>query len=234
MLGLIIAAGDQTRFKNDIPKCMMPYENSNVLIINIKTMLKYCREVTVITNFENYETICKCIFMEFQNNIPGIIHIERIKSGKGCGQAVFESLSKFTYVTEPIIFKWGDAIHDSIKYYQVFDNIYNGDLFIPCEFVTNPYTSLVCDGGVVQHILMKDEIQKNTVGWHDLSIFCMPDVSVILKAANFCMFDEPNIFLKSIMKMNIVVRMIKTILKSKSYNTMEEYNIVKDINEFHN
>ena len=70
--GLIIAAGNQTRFKSDIPKALVMYNGKRLLDRNIEVMEKFCDDIRVVvsTEMQNKFTGYKCIVID---------------SGKGCG-----------------------------------------------------------------------------------------------------------------------------------------------------
>lgn len=227
MIGLIVAAGNQTRFNLNIPKCIMPYGVTDTLTINIKTMLKVCDHVVIAVSDKFEDIIRRHVYDNFKDD--GRVIVEQIPSGKGCGHATFNALSvifeKFK-ADEQVIIKWGDTIHDIPEYYDFIKTCDNThDLYVPCEYVKNPYTSfLVNYDYTVYQILLKDEINKYAHGWHDLSIFYIPNLYKIINEIKHDWFLTENTFLKSILDMDISIKVIRSNLKSKSYNTIEEFN----------
>lgn len=216
--GIIIAAGNQERFKSNMPKFLMPYKDTNVLKINIQYMQNHCDRVYVFTNFKNYykvATMTRCM----QN-----VEVIYIYSGNGCGDAVIQSLLTLKHIKNAII-KWGDAIHDDDAYYNCFD-YNNNSVQIPAEYTKNPYTSIIAnDKNIIQDINFNNN--KNEYGWHDLSIFYIGDVkSFINQNKNWSVTKQPVIFLKELVNYKNDAVLIKTKLISKSFNTLSEYKSI--------
>ena len=93
LYGLIIAAGNQTRFNYDIPKALVKINDVNLLDLNINYMKSYVDKIYVVCSFNNDKY--------FSNDINKIV----IESGKGCGDAVMKALSKLHKDSYSII-KW--------------------------------------------------------------------------------------------------------------------------------
>ena len=153
--GLIIAAGNQTRFKTDIPKAIMPINNTTLLDINIKSMSKYTDKIYVVCSYNN---------KDYFDNYNTII----INSGKGCGDAVLKALENLSNDNDCYI-KWGDSLH--------LDDIYNNmninsKMIIPVRYEKNPYVQIIVDkNNKIEKVLFSKYGENITDGYHDLSIF---------------------------------------------------------------
>ena len=227
MLGIIIAAGKQTRFERDIPKCMMPYKQSNVLVINILTMMNACDKVVVVTSKNDALPIQETLDKYFSLNPR--VEMLIIESGKGCGHAVFNALLRIFPEDGGAVIKWGDAIHDDNKYYDFVKSVdCKSDIYIPCEYVEDPYTLAEYHFDdkrrIIDRFLFADEIESPCIGWHDLSIFYFPRIRTFLNQIYVQYFNYENKFLKSIFEMGQTIEMVTSVLKSKSYNTVEEFD----------
>ena len=153
--GLIIAAGNQTRFKTDIPKAIMPINNTTLLDINIKSMSKYTDKIYVVCSYNN---------KNYFDNYNTIV----INSGKGCGDAVLKALENLSNDNDCYI-KWGDSLH--------LDDIYNNmninsKMIIPVRYEKNPYVQIIANkNNKIEKVLFSKYGENITDGYHDLSIF---------------------------------------------------------------
>lgn len=147
----IIAAGKQTRFKSDIPKCLYKFRNSNVLEHNLSIVRtsKIFDEIWVFVSDKSHFT-----------EINGVKIVE-IESGHGCGEAVFQALNYTD--NEDLFIMWGDCILTSpeifkFKAYSKFN--------IPVKFRINPYVKIFNDD--VQYSKFGE---VDGPGFQDLSVF---------------------------------------------------------------
>jgi len=153
--GLIIAAGNQTRFKTDIPKAIMPINNTTLLDINIKSMSNYTDKIYVVCSYNN---------KDYFDNYNTII----INSGKGCGDAILKALDYLSDNNDCYI-KWGDSLH--------LDDIYNrmninNKMVIPVRYEENPYVQIIAnENNKIEKILFSKYGENITDGYHDLSLF---------------------------------------------------------------
>lgn len=156
--GLIISAGNQSRFDSDIPKALMKYKDSTLLDLNIENMLTSCDKVIVVCSHEN----CKWFSI-----YP---HIQ-INSGLGCGDAVLKALLTLNLTDDDTVFiQWGDCLHKT-NVYTVVKNAYKSHCVIPCVYEDLPYVQIIPQ--VDKHVLVKFSKygDKITSGLHDLSLF---------------------------------------------------------------
>ena len=155
-IGLIICAGNQKRFKNKIPKALMKVNNKPLLDHNIDIMSKYCDQVFVVCSYSNYKS-----FEDYNKII--------IKSGLGCGDAVYKAIKKFN-TDDKVFILWGDSFVPSIVYDEVLKSDKSG-ILIPCEYSDNPYVQIIENSSSkisVKFSKFKDDVSS---GYHDLSLF---------------------------------------------------------------
>lgn len=153
--GLIIAAGNQTRFKTDIPKAIMPINNTTLLDINIKSMSNYTDKIYVVCSYNN---------KDYFDNYNTII----INSGKGCGDAILKALDYLSDNNDCYI-KWGDSLHLDDIYSRM--NI-NNKMIIPVRYEENPYVQIIAnENNKIEKILFSKYGENITDGYHDLSLF---------------------------------------------------------------
>ena len=103
--GLIIAAGKQSRFNSEVPKALVPYKGKPLLETNIERLRKYCNIVYVVCSPEN-----KQWFSKYDKIV--------IKSGLGCGDAVYNALVSLPPVSidDSVFIQWGDCAVDPQVY----------------------------------------------------------------------------------------------------------------------
>lgn len=160
IIGLIIAAGKQTRFESEVPKALVRYKGKPLLEHNIENMKTVCDKVYVVVNLEN-----QSLFDQY-NTIS-------IRSGNGCGDAVLKALLSSTVQAEDtIIVQWGDTLHTPRLYHKlVTAYIDNKRWIIPCVQEDSPYVQIVPANGGVK-VLFSKYGDAVTSGYHDLSVFC--------------------------------------------------------------
>ena len=155
-IGLIICAGNQKRFKNKTQKALMKINSKPLLDYNINVMSKYCDQVFVVCSFNNQEA-----FKDY-NKIT-------IKSGLGCGDAVYKAIRKFKTDDKAFIL-WGDSYVPSFVYSKILESDKSG-ILVPCEYSDNPYVQILEKNGgklSVKFSKFNDEVSS---GYHDLSLF---------------------------------------------------------------
>lgn len=91
--GLIISAGNQSRFKSTTPKALVNLGDFNLLDINISEMKPYVDKIYIVCSYNN-----EFYFSNYKNRIV-------IESGKGCGDAVMQALAMLHKDSYSII-KW--------------------------------------------------------------------------------------------------------------------------------
>lgn len=169
-IGLIIAAGKQSRFKENTPKCLASINGKCILDSTIENMNKYCDKVYVVcsNNNESY----------FQN----YNHISII-SGLGSGDAILRAINYLTKhenikEDDSLIIQWGDALVNETLY-NMLDS--TNECIIPCTIEKIPYVQLIDDYEKINEHQYKrtgkitvkfskynDQI---TSGYHDMCIF---------------------------------------------------------------
>lgn len=168
IIGLILSAGQQTRFDSYLPKSLMKYNLDNtVLDINIKTMSKFCDQIYVVTNKENDNLLYNTIVNKY-NNVTQI----SINSGLGDGHAVLESLKSIKFKNNDKMFLvWGDSIQDDERLFVATQNAYNNMFTLPLRYEKNPYVQFVVDYGIVRKVKFKKYNDNIEDGYHDYSLF---------------------------------------------------------------
>ena len=78
-IGLIIAAGKQSRFKEQIPKCLAKINGTCILNTTVENLSKFCDKVFVVCSTEN-----ESYFKDFD-------HVS-IVSGLGSGDAILRAI----------------------------------------------------------------------------------------------------------------------------------------------
>ena len=155
--GLIMCAGNQTRFSCSTPKALAKINNETIVYENFRNLKQLCDYVFVVTTedklyyFADYDIIT-------------------IDSGLGCGDAVMKALNNLHLTPDDTCFiVWGDSLPDEEIYIQAKNNYY-GKVVIPCVIEDNPYVQIVENNNSVNVKFSKfnDDITK---GYHDLCVF---------------------------------------------------------------
>ena len=162
--GVILAAGKQTRFELNVPKCLMKKDEMSILQNNINILKNYCDEIYLVISKENRK-----YFKDYKKQI----NILEIKSGLGCGDAVLKTIKKIncTNLDDRMILCWGDSIQNDIFIKQSLIK-YNNNILVPAVVEKRPYTLFKTDNSLtIKKVLFSkygDNIKK---GYHDLSLF---------------------------------------------------------------
>lgn len=223
LYGLIIAAGNQTRFKSDIPKSLWPLKNGfNSMDINTQNLSILCNKVFSVVSNKNKEffTDYNCITIE---------------SGLGCGDAIFKALDSLDLKDDDtVIIQWGDVLH---VFNTIFRFLYRCDdkktdvLNIAVEKEKNPYVAIFPN-----KVLFSKYGETVEEGFHDLSLF-YGNAKYIL---NLCKEFRNNFFngqtynhihgnefnfldVINDIKMNLNIVELHNV-KYVDYNTIEEFN----------
>jgi len=230
--GLIIAAGNQTRFKSEVPKALVTINNECLLDINVRNMNCYCDKVFVVCSVDNEK-----YFIE--NNYEKII----IESGYGGGDAVLKAL----YIINPVplidtcFIQWGDSLQDKSIYPLLIHN-YSGTFLIPCIKEQNPYVQVIQDGNRVKINFSKYN-EHITPGYHDLSIFYGDANFLLFKLLEFkqMIYKEGKFhhkhgnemeFLDVFNETNLPATILEVDFTSRSFNTLEELeSIITDVSK---
>ena len=221
-IGFIVAAGNQTRFKSDTPKAVP------ILKKNIEVMKNYCDHIYVIASVgkESY----------FGDFVDESVSVYCIKSGFGCGDAVFKALNNLKSCHEEffkgghnLVIKWGDSLHKNADVYNEGLKALENDrdcIVVPCVHENKPYTSFeeLDDGGL--KVLYSKFGQVSGPGYHDLSIF-FGDIKFVydnlLKLKSTIKDGEEFLFLDVFNRVGCKGKLLKmTGVSDMSYNTVEE------------
>lgn len=160
MIGLIIAAGKQRRFKDSIPKALVEINGEPILKRNYSILKQYCNDVYVITSETNN--------YQFSNLKQSIRIINIGESGKGSGDAIFEAIKQLLIdKEETMVICWGDTILNENVFKYLPDTYDNNYVYIPATFEKKPYVQL--KDNKVFFSKYKDKIDKE--GYHDSCMF---------------------------------------------------------------
>lgn len=170
--GLIIAAGNQTRFKSAKPKALVEIEGKCLLDINIDNLSRHCDKVYVVCShsnkewFANYETIV-------------------IDSGLGCGDAVYKAIATLRFsLFDKCIIQWGDSIQNNLIYTRMLSEHTDLDSVVPCIFEESPYVKLEKSGDSLNVKYSKFD-GKLEPGYHDCSVFLFNAIALKNKVYEF-------------------------------------------------
>lgn len=156
--GLIIAAGNQTRFENKTPKALMKIDDIPLLELNINAMNETCDKVYVVVSATNQE------WFSAYNKIV-------IESGFGCGDAVMKALSQLDLSQDDTVFvQWGDCKHTP-SVYKTLAESYSGKWIIPCVEEEKPYVQILPNSTNGVKVLFSKYGEATTIGFHDISLF---------------------------------------------------------------
>ena len=169
--GFILAAGNQTRYKDTTPKALAKIDGRCLLDINIEILEKVCDCVYVVCSHSNKKY--------FSDKYRSIV----IDSGYGSGDALYKVLSTFIFDrTDQIIVCWGDTLLNYKLVAELGGSTTSS--LIPCLYEENPYVQFVFNSAmVVLKVLFSKRGDKITPGYHDMSIFLFDAKK--LKAALF-------------------------------------------------
>ena len=236
--GLIIAAGNQTRFKSDIPKALSKIGDRTCLDINISHMKNVCDEVYVVCSFEKEE------YFKDYNHLS-------IESGLGCGDAVLKALRIIKPKEDDMVFiQWGDSIVDKvafrdlnmIRYISLYKDV---DIFIASRWEKKPYVLLEDHDDFIK-VKFSKYGEVNSDGYHDLSLFFGNAESILYSCEQFKdkYFVDNGYIHKHGNEFNFLDLFNDTSIKgclvdagtsnSYSFNTEEEYkSMLKEIGDLY-
>lgn len=243
---IILSAGKQSRFIQNFPKTLLPYDDKmSIMDINIKTLSKQVDKIFVVLE-KNVDSLTTLIYNKFLDSYDNIEKIY-INSGSGTGDAILKTLNIIKYSIEDdarIVLIWGDSIQDSeILITTLLDTQFKyDDIILPLEEVLPMYTAfgLNIDNTVKSIITDKNMKINFTPVYHDYSIFMFLFNNVL----NAC--EQTSIHINRINSFNSSNRfrefdffdiinfkytiaraiIIKNISSKNSYNTVDEYHTV--------
>jgi NDP-sugar pyrophosphorylase family protein len=241
--GIILAAGKQSRFNDDIPKALVEYNGKILLQHNYETLKNHCEKIYVVTSLENNH-----FFKDFldKNDLPNL-EIISIESGLGDGDAVLKTLNKIEFSDRDyFVLCWGDSIQENYyiegaKYYA-----YSHPMVVPVHWEKNPYVLFRTDHqNKIEKVLFSKYNEINSEdGWHDLSVFIFMGsvIKLKLEAMREKFYNDENknydcrkgelVFLDLFNQNNfdnkIAVVKLKDDCLINSFNTIEEYKKIID------
>lgn len=233
-IGIILAAGKQTRFNSDIPKALNLYDNKTVLEHNISILEKYVDEIYVICSDWSID---KFKALNIENDKINVVSID---SGHGCGDGVMKSLKLIKEYAD-ILLLWGDSIQDDLVVSRLVDS-YRGYCLVPVVMEEKPYVQFKAgEKHFIHNVLFSKYNHKiDDEGYHDLSIF-MFDKELIYKklytmhkkywnGESYKTKSGELVFLDIFNENKNLGKILKmSNVKAKSFNTLEEFNkIVKE------
>jgi NDP-sugar pyrophosphorylase family protein len=210
---IILAAGKQTRFKENKPKCLLPYNDEmTILEKNIAVMAKYSDGICVVVdkNTDNDELIA----VAKSGFYP--VHIIEIESGLGTGHAVYQTLKDVVmwsqHELEHVFLVWSDSIQDQPDVILETIRNYNGKCTVPLKFEDECYMKFLVSTS--NHCIVRayrPPVKELNSGLHDFSFF---------------MFDPTYI--------NVLLDLYhEKYFNGKDYNTRSgEMNFIDLFNEF--
>lgn len=231
--GLIIAAGNQNRFKVDTPKSLVIIENDTCLLdISIGRLSSYCEEVYVVCSYDNEHWFNS-------DKYEKLI----INSGLGSGDAIYKALKLLDYKNDDrVIIQWGDSLVNENLYPILLE--YEGDkCFVPCTYENNPYVQVMENNNDTLSVLFSKYNDTITDGFHDMSVFYCKINILISYLQQFCRnfyvpdkqkyfhkhrneFEFLDVFNDTDIKAQIIE--VDISLQTYSFNTVDE---LKDILE---
>lgn len=169
IIGFIIAAGKQTRFNSEKPKALAMFGDHSALDHNCDLMQRYCDEIYVVCSKYN-----KHYFEKSHSSYTDLIVVDPLL---GCGDSIYRALKDYINSKNPnknttCIIHWGDSYQTEEVYNSIdFDN--NKGIQVPCCVEKNPYVNFLTVGTKIVEVQFSKygEIEKDTVGYHDCSLF---------------------------------------------------------------
>lgn len=232
--GLIIAAGKQSRFNSEVPKALVPYKGKPLLETNIERLRKYCNIVYVVCSPENEKW-----FSKYDKIV--------IKSGLGCGDAVYNALVSLPPVSitndDSVFIQWGDCAVDPQVYAECLRVAKTDDsqaTLIPCRLEKNPYVAIEQVLSNLINVKFSKYDKMPEQGYHDLSVFYSKSMFTLLSSLtefrymffnngkyNFPKHNNEFQFLdvfNECLTSAKIIDMTDKNLECFSFNTLEEYN----------
>jgi len=220
---IILAAGNQTRFKSNIPKGIYALNE------NINAYKGKVDKIFVMCSFSNV-----VFFSKFKNPHFEIVPI---KSGYGCGEATLTSLLELPIKGSDTIFlSWGDSIQSSKVIETCLEN-YDGSFLMPVVVEEDPYVKIETQDKKITSILFsKLGDDTSGLGYHDMSLFLFKKRDVVsalkklIKVTRFKYEKGQELSFLDIFNYHLIDGNIIEIdfEKARSFNTVEELDIVQN------
>lgn len=224
--GIILSAGKQSRYDSEKPKALADFHGKPLLKYNIYNMKLVCDKVYTVCSYENEKW-----FIDYP-------HIT-IKSGKGCGDAVYKALKVINPKKKDMVYiQWGDSIQEMNLYLAMKNNLHK-DIIMPCVKNKKPYVQVSFNKNEV-NILFSKYGDKTSKGYNDLGIFYGNAYKIlrhmekyrktIIKDGEYATrYNNEWIFMDMF---NTIYRTPDILLldeyKGFNFNTVDEFNIRKE------
>ncbi len=167
---LIIAAGDSSRM-GYLPKAISLINGKPNLLHTIENAYEFYDQIIIASNHTNFD-----LYKEVIHNYIDLddkIHLIPIKSGRGCGHAILETLGFIdTNVYDNISICWGDTYFSNKELFENISNIKTTtSLTIPVIYEKNPYVWFKFSDNKAEQAMFSKRGDKISDGYHDQSIF---------------------------------------------------------------
>ena len=219
--GLIIAAGNQSRFKLETPKALVTIGERSLLDDNIRKMKTVCDDVFVVCSTTNSH------YFDGYNTIV-------IESGMGCGDAVYRAAKSLGSLSSDdyLFIQWGDSSVDEELYREMIC-VYAGKMVIPCKVEAKPYVRIVRNKTGGANVLFSKYGEKVSRGFHDLSVFLINAHDLMRSSQEFVdkffngvSYEHPHgnefQFLDLLNDTDLKCTVYSTVYNGFSFNTVEE------------
>ena len=221
-IGLIFSAGNETRFNGTKPKALSMIGDVCLLDRNVEILKRHCNHVYVVCSPSN-----ECWFFNHETIV--------IRSGNGCGDAVYKALRQLTSCN--VIIAWGDCVLDDDVVSRMLETSSkdSNSLYVPCVYEKNPYVSLCMDENEKVFVSFGKYGETCPQGLHDYGCFYSNRDYLFGFLSEFHnkFFDYSTLtynhkhgnemqFLDVINETDIDTRIIELDIKANSFNTIEE------------
>lgn len=235
--GIILDAGNQTRFDDDLPKSLQKVKGKTVLERNIMILNQVVDNYYIVVNLKK-----KDYFNHYAEN--RIV----IKSGLGSGDAVYHICKNLKLNNDDkVVLIWGDSIHTSTSViHRGLAKLNEVDFSVPVYQEKDPYVRFVIgEDASIAEILFSKYSGPNEYGYHDQSCFffrvgaLMPSLEEIrfqfydYSRKKYLIPDREDFDLLEIFNIcnNIPKNLMFNVKKSEksfSFNTIEELQLIEE------
>lgn len=228
MNAIILAAGNQTRFKDDKPKGLMPIGDTTVIDLNITRLTEFVDKILVVASHTNAHHFS--YLKEKYDNVE----IIKIEAGGGTGMSLARAKEEILqYDSRNYVLLWSDAMNCYPSILEDFKAMPDNIFVVPAVEEEKPYVDFIPGPDNIIKDVKFEKLGEETSerGLHDLSIFLVPRAH--LKKVDHYMgedFEDDYNFLYLYKYYSKFKRqsLIKAYLNIRdlSFNTYEEYQEV--------